>query len=106
MTKVSKKLRLVRRITPEPTFTFSAVQSQVIAHRDTPLVVYGGPCTGKTATLIQSVIARVQSGVDPNSILILTYGRERASELRDAIALRAGSTSFEPLARNFHALAF
>jgi len=106
MTRVSKKLRLVRRITPEPTFTFSAVQSQVIAHRGTPLVVYGGPGTGKTATLIESVIARVQSGVDPNAILILTYGRERASDLRDAIALRAGSTSFEPLARTFHALAF
>lgn len=106
MTKVSKKLRLVRRITPEPTFTFSVVQSQVIAHRGTPLVVYGGPGTGKTTTLIESVIARVHGGVDPNSILILTYGRERASELRDAIALRAGSTSFEPLARTFHALAF
>ena len=106
MTKVSKKLRLVRRITPEPTFTFSAAQSQVIAHHGTPLVVYGGPGTGKTTTLIESVITRVQRGVDPNSILILTYGRERASELRDAIALRAGSTSFEPLARTFHALAF
>ena len=104
--KVSQKLRLVRRITPEPTFTFSAAQSQVIAHRGSPLVVYGGPGTGKTTTLVESVIARVRGGVDPNSILILTYGRERASELRDDIALRAGSTSFEPLARTFHALAF
>lgn len=101
-----QKLRLVRRITPEPTFTFSAAQRQVIDHRGTPLVVYGGPGTGKTTTLIESAINRVRGGVDPNSILILTYGRERASELRDAIALRAGSTSFEPLARTFHALAF
>ena len=78
----------------------------MIAHRGAPLVVYGGPGTGKTTTLIESVISRVRAGVDPNSILILTYGRERASELRDAIALRAGSTSFEPLARTFHALSF
>ena len=105
-TKVSQKLRLVRRITPEPTFTFSAAQSQVIAHRGSPLVVYGGPGTGKTTTLIESVIDRVRSGIDPNSILILTYGRASASNLRDDIALRAGSTSFEPLARTFHALAF
>ena len=101
-----QKVRLVRRITPEPTFTFSPAQRQVIDHRKTPLVVYGGPGTGKTTTLIESAINRVRAGVDPNSILILTYGRERASELRDAIALRAGSTSFEPLARTFHALAF
>ena len=102
----SQKLRLVRRNTPEPTFTFSLEQSAVIAHRGNPLLVYGGPGTGKTTTLIESVISRVRAGVDPNSILILTYGRERASELRDAIALRAGSTSFEPLARTFHALSF
>jgi superfamily I DNA/RNA helicase/RecB family exonuclease len=56
--------------------------------------------------LIESVVARVKDGVDPNSILILTYGRERASELRDAIALRAGTTSFDPLARTFHSLSF
>jgi len=106
MAKGVQKLRLVRRITPEPTFTFSAAQRQVIAHRGAPLAVYGGPGTGKTTTLIETVIDRVRTGVDPNSILILTYGRERASELRDAIALRAGSTSFEPLARTFHSLAF
>ena len=106
MAKEVSKLRLVRRITPEPTFTFSPAQRQVIDHRGSALAVFGGPGTGKTTTLIESVISRVNAGVDPNSILIITYGRERASELRDAIALRAGSTSFEPLARTFHSLAF
>lgn len=106
MAKVVSKLRLVRRITPEPTSTFSPAQQSVIDHRGSPLVVYGGPGTGKTSTLIEAVISRVKAGVDPNSILIITYGRERASQLRDAIALRAGSTSFEPLARTFHSLSF
>ena len=104
--KVSKKLRLVRRITPGPTFSFSSAQQSVIAHRGSPLVIFGGPGTGKTTTLIESVVSRVKTGVDPNSILILTYGRESASELRDSIALRAGTTSFDPLARTFHSLAF
>ena len=106
MAKGSQKLRLVRRNSPEPTFTFSPAQQSVIDHRGAQLVVYGGPGTGKTTTLIESVVARVKDGVDPNSILILTYGRERASELRDAIALRAGTTSFDPLARTFHSLSF
>jgi len=106
MAKEVSKLRLVRRITPEPTFTFSPAQRQVIDHRGSALAVFGGPGTGKTTTLIESVISRVRAGVDPNSILILTYGRESASDLRDAIALRAGSTTFEPLARTFHSLAF
>ena len=38
--------------------------------------------------------------------MLLTFGRERASELRDAIALRTTKTMFEPLARTFHSLAF
>ncbi len=91
---------------PEPTFTFSPAQRKVIDHRGSALAVFGGPGTGKTTTLIESVISRVRDGVDPNSILIITYGRERASDMRDAIALRAGSTTFEPLARTFHSLAF
>ena len=106
MAEVVKKLKLVRRPASVPTFTFSAEQQAVIAHRGSPLVVFGGAGSGKTTTLIESVIARVKDGVDPNSILIITYGRERASDLRDAIARRAGSTSFEPLARTFHSLAF
>ena len=104
--KGEKELRLVRRESVLPAFTFSPEQGQIINHRGTPLVVYGGAGTGKTTTLIESVIARVNAGVDPNSILIITYGRERAADLRDQIALRAGSTSFEPLARTFHSLAF
>ena len=104
--KGEKELRLVRRASVLPAFTFSPAQLEVINHRRTPLTVYGGPGTGKTTTLVESVIARVSAGVDPNSILIITYGRERAADLRDQIALRAGSTSFEPLARTFHSLAF
>ena len=103
---MSKELKLVRRESARPAFSFSTAQNAVIAHRKSPLAIYGGPGTGKTTTLIECVISRVAEGVDPNSILILTYGRESASKLRDAIALRAGSTSFEPLARTFHALAF
>jgi len=99
-------LILRRRPIDQNHFIPSAEQTAVIAHRGSPLVVYGGPGTGKSATLIEAVIARVNEGVDPNSILILTYGRDRASELRDAIAIRAGATSFEPLSRTFHSLAF
>jgi superfamily I DNA/RNA helicase/RecB family exonuclease len=102
----AKELKLVRRASARPALSFSSAQLAAISHRASPLVIYGGPGTGKTSTLIEAAIARVRDGIDPNSMLILTYGRERASDLRDAIALRAGSTSFEPLARTFHALAF
>jgi len=83
-----------------------ADQAAVVSHRGSPIVVQGGPGTGKTSVLIEAALARIQEGQNPDSILLLTYGRERASELRDAIALRTTKTMFEPLARTFHSLAF
>ncbi len=101
---------LLRRPLPQISFTPNKAQSEVLsactAPARAPLLVLGAPGTGKTATLIESVVARINSGMDPNQILILTYGRESASALRDAIVLRTSMSSFEPIARTFHSLAF
>ena len=97
---------LKRRPIPETTFQLSSAQLTAIAHRGRPLIITGGPGSGKTTTLIESAISRINEGQDPNSILLLTFGRERAAELRDEIALRTSQTMLEPLARTFHALAF
>ena len=97
---------LVRRPVVEKAITFSDDQLRVIGHRASPLVVLGGPGTGKTTLIIESALARINDGQDPNSILMLTYGRERASELRDAVALRTMAIMHEPIARTFHSLAF
>jgi superfamily I DNA/RNA helicase/RecB family exonuclease len=103
--KAGRKLQLLRRPAPTRQIQLDPVQASVATTRGR-ISVFGAPGTGKTTTLIESVLARVSAGADPSSILILTYGRERASDLRDAIALGAGSTSFEALARTFHSLAF
>ncbi len=93
-----KATQAVRQLSPE--------QIAAVAHRGSPIVVQGGPGTGKTTVLIEAALARITEGQNPDSILLLTFGRERASELRDAIALRTTKTMFEPLARTFHSLAF
>ncbi|MEY3753373.1 MAG: hypothetical protein RIR75_1220, partial [Actinomycetota bacterium] len=86
--------------------TLSPDQKSAVTHRGSPLVIHGGPGTGKTTVLIEAALSRITQGQNPDSILLLTFGRERASELRDAIALRTTKTMFEPLARTFHSLAF
>lgn len=90
------------KATPE----LSKDQAEAVHHRGSPLVVQGGPGTGKTTVLVEAALARIAEGANPDSILLLTFGRERASQLRDAIALRTTKTMFEPLARTFHSLAF
>ncbi|MFG2058233.1 ATP-dependent helicase [Micromonospora sp. NPDC048930] len=64
------------------------VQAEVVAHTDGPMLVVGGPGTGKTSTLVEAVAARVAEGVDPEHILVLTFGRRGATDLRRRIEAR------------------
>ena len=83
------------------------LQRYVVEHTDGPLLVVGGPGTGKTTMLVEAVAERIAAGVDPERILVLTFGRRGASALRDRIEARiAGPTYHEPLVRTFHAYAF
>jgi superfamily I DNA/RNA helicase/RecB family exonuclease len=104
---VSKQsFSLVAPSAPKSTPALTPYQVAAVQHRGSPLVIHGGPGTGKTTVLVEAALARIAEGQNPDSILLLTFGRERASELRDAIALRTTKTMFEPLARTFHSLAF
>src|SRR5215813_1887198 len=87
------RYRLVRPVEPDtPTGppVLDAGQSAVAAHVDGPLLVVGGPGTGKTTALVESVAARVAEGVDPANILVLTFGRRASTALRNRIEARIG----------------
>ncbi|MFI6782693.1 ATP-dependent helicase [Micromonospora sp. NPDC050276] len=86
------------------------VQAEVVGHTDGPMLVLGGPGTGKTSTLVEAVAARVAEGVDPERILVLTFGRRGATALRQRIEARVAQDGHrvlrEPLVRTFPAYAF
>ncbi|MFI8994533.1 ATP-dependent helicase [Streptomyces sp. NPDC053542] len=65
-----------------------ARQRAVVDHADGPLLVLAGPGTGKTTTLVEAVTRRVREGTDPERILVLTFSRKAAVELRDRMAAR------------------
>jgi superfamily I DNA/RNA helicase/RecB family exonuclease len=104
--KGKTKFTLLRQSVDSVGFTFPKDVVDAYSLTSSPLVVLGGAGTGKTTLLVEAALTRIAGGQDPNSILLLTYGRESASDLRDAIALRTTQTMFEPLARTFHSLAF
>ena len=66
-----------------------------------------GPGTGKTTTIVEAVVSRVERGeIAPEQALVLTFSRRAAAELRDRIAARLDRTIREPIARTFHSYAF
>jgi superfamily I DNA/RNA helicase/RecB family exonuclease len=82
-------------------------QRRVIEHHGGPLLVLAGPGTGKTTTIVETVVDRVtHRGVDPSRVLVLTFSRKAAEELRERIMLRLGRTLRQPLALTFHSYAY
>lgn len=69
------------------------------------MLVLAGPGTGKTTTLVESVAARIARGGDPERILVLTFSRKAAVELRDRMALRIGAAR-APQATTFHSFCY
>jgi superfamily I DNA/RNA helicase/RecB family exonuclease len=101
----------VRLVRAEPAAVrapeLDAAQRRVVEHRGGPLLVLAGPGTGKTTTLVESVVDRVErDGLDPEQVLVLTFSRRAAAELRHRITARLRRTVREPLARTFHSYAF
>lgn len=110
-TKNTSKLNLVRAPFKNELIDHTQLndqQRQAINHRGSPLLVLGDAGSGKTTTLITAVAKRISEGQDPNSILVITYGRHSASRVRDQIASAnpASHTVSEPIARTFHSIAF
>ncbi|MFE2385420.1 ATP-dependent helicase [Streptomyces misionensis] len=98
--------RLVRTPPPRPASpVLDAAQRAVVDHRAGPLLVLAGPGTGKTTTLIESVAARIARGGDPERILVLTFSRRAALDLRDRMAQRIGAAR-APRATTFHSYGY
>ncbi|MGW2557820.1 ATP-dependent helicase [Streptomyces sp. NPDC001514] len=98
--------RLVRT-TPGPVDPplLDASQRAVVDHERGPLLVLAGPGTGKTTTLVEAVAARIARGADPERLLVLTFSRKAAVELRDRMALRLGGAR-APQATTFHSYCY
>ncbi|WP_395363303.1 ATP-dependent helicase [Streptomyces sp. YH02] len=98
--------RLVRT-TPAPMDPpqLDAGQREVVDHGGGPLLVLAGPGTGKTTTLVEAVAARMEQGADPERLLVLTFSRKAAVELRDRMAARLGGRR-PPQATTFHSYCY
>ncbi len=82
-------------------------QRSVVEHPGGPLLVLAGPGTGKTTTLVEAIVDRIEHrGAAPDSVLALTFSRKAAEQLRDRVTARLGRTMATTLSSTFHSFAY
>ncbi|MCD6638291.1 MAG: ATP-dependent helicase [Nocardioides sp.] len=82
-------------------------QQRVVDHAGGPLLVLAGPGTGKTTTLVEAIVDRIEHrGADPASVLALTFSRKAAEQLRDRITARLERTTSAAMCSTFHSFAY
>lgn len=86
-------------------FSPDSAQLSVINHRGGSLAVLGAAGSGKTRTLQHVVASRMQAGVDPSKILVLTFGKRAVKEFREGLAGITQSAVL-PTVGTFHSLAY
>ena len=95
---------------PEPTdsstvFVSSPDPKQDLAvnHSGAPFQLQAGPGTGKTRTLVKRIEKLVDDGVDPASILVLTFSNRAAGELSERLHLAVPEATHRIWIGTFHA---
>ncbi|WP_051549089.1 ATP-dependent helicase [Nocardioides sp. URHA0032] len=82
-------------------------QRRVVDHPGGPLLVLAGPGTGKTTTLVEAIVDRIDNrGAKPDEVLALTFSRKAAEQLRDRVTARLGRTMSTTLSSTFHSFAY
>ena len=83
--------------------TLDASQKAAAEAEAGPHLIEAGPGTGKTRTLIARIDWLLNRGVDPSSILALTFSNKAAEELRERVAVSAPNAAPAIWAGTFHA---
>ena len=79
-------------------------QQEVVEHVHGPLLVLAPMGTGKTLVIARRAARAVQEGLDPDSLLCLSFTNRAAREMRERIATVLGPRGSEVTVRTFHGL--
>ncbi|MGA3080681.1 MAG: UvrD-helicase domain-containing protein [Terracidiphilus sp.] len=85
------------------TFAPDPSQDKAAAHRGSPFQLQAGPGTGKTHTVVKRILSLISEGVDPASILVLTFSNRAAGELSERIATATPDAAPRIWIGTFHA---
>jgi len=104
----SRKAKMVAEAAPAYVVEegLSAEQRQAVEHPHGPLVIFAGPGAGKTKTLVERIARLIEEeGVDPASILALTFSNRAARELAERLDARLAEAKKSAVG-TFHKIGF
>lgn len=78
-------------------------QIEAAEHRNGPFQLEAGPGTGKTRTLVHRIESLLAEGVNPTSILVITFSNKAANELSERLSLSNPSAAAAMWIGTFHA---
>ena len=81
---------------------FNAQQQRAVEFDGGHVLVLAGAGTGKTSTIVGRVVHLLEQGVDPRRILLLTFTRRAAREMRHRLGQQVGPTAKKVPAGTFH----
>lgn len=92
----------------EPTAStrFTEEQERALRAGPHPVLVLAGPGTGKTRTLMGRIAHLLREGASPRKMLVVTFTRRAANELRERLLASQGEDEALPQADTLHAAAY
>jgi DNA helicase II / ATP-dependent DNA helicase PcrA len=89
---------------PDPE-ALNPAQSAAVTHGDGPILVIAGAGSGKTRTLVHRMAYLIGQGVEPESILLLTFTRRAAQEMLYRASQLTDQSCGRVMGGTFHATA-
>lgn len=79
-------------------------QKEAVASTDGPVLIIAGAGSGKTRVLTSRIAYMLELGVEPQSILALTFTKKAAGEMRERVSAMAGHQARRIYMGTFHSV--
>ena len=83
--------------------TLNSEQNKAVKHIEGPVLILAGAGSGKTATMTHRIAYMIEQGIDPHSIMAVTFTNKAANEMRSRVQELVGDV-YGMWIMTFHAM--